>query len=425
MFVVPSFVILASYNHISSREEADEDDDDTELRTESLCIEGQSDDAPMVTIDISQYPFLNLKENNIIFNGDDWSDLRGRFSAIDDTIVSIVHIGDSHLQADVASARTRTLLQNHYGSSGRGLIVPLKLAHTNQPFDYAITSDCRLVTASLMRTPYPTTMGFTGVSIEPRSRRFSICISTKPNYGQTQDFDCIKVYGHGEMPMLKKATSVSTEVNFEQHLYRDTLTINLSDYVDHVDLDFSTKGKCNIFGFKLENSMMGVEYHVIGNNGARYDTYNKVGGIGRALRALSPDLVIISLGANEAYGHITDTAFYENIDIFVRDIRSGNPKAHIMLVTPGPCMKRYNGAYRDNLDIKRLRNVIMRYGYNNRIAVYDWYVIAGGAAGSHAMLEYGLLSKDHIHNTLDGYILQGELFYNALIQAIDDRNERD
>ncbi len=411
-------VMVASVALLSNHADPDED---TDLRTGLIDLDGLSSDyAPLVAIDMSQYPFLNLKDNEINLNGDDWSDLRGRFEAIDDTIVSIVHIGDSHLQADCATARTRTLLQNHYGSSGRGLVIPFRLAGTNQPLDYSITTDSRMVTASIMRTPYPTTMGFTGISLEPRSRRFDITVTAKPCYGATQEFDCIKVYGRGAMPDVIAAKSAGGAIKFDQHISGDTLRINLHDYTDHVTLDFESKGKCNIFGFKLENSMMGVEYHVIGNNGARYDTYSKALNIGASLRALSPNLVIISLGANEAYGRISDAAFYSNIDALVEDIRSGNPDTHIMLVTPGPCQKRYNGVYRDNTDIWRLGKVIKQYGSDNNVAVYDWYHVAGGTAGSEAMLRDGLLSKDHIHNTLDGYVLQGELFYNALIKAIED-----
>lgn len=415
--LLPS-VTEATVAHLNISEEADED---TALRTGLIELDGLSSDyAPIVAINLAQYPFLNLKDNEIILNGDDWSDLKGRFAAIDDTIVSIVHIGDSHLQADCATARTRTLLQNHYGSSGRGLVIPFRLAGTNQPIDYSITTDSRMVTASIMHTPYQTTMGFTGISLEPRSSHFDITITARPCYESTQEFDCVKVYGRGAMPEVIAAKSEGRPVKYDQHLTGDTLQINLHDYTDHVTLDFESRGRCNIFGFKLENSMMGVEYHVIGNNGARYDTYSKVGNIGKSLRALSPNLVIISLGANEAYGHISDAAFYSNIDALVDDIRSANPDAHIMLVTPGPCQKRYHGVYRDNTDIRRLGKVIRQYGSDNNVAVYDWYQVAGGAAGSEAMLRDGLLSRDHIHNTLDGYVLQGELFYNALIKAIED-----
>lgn len=422
MLIIPPVTVVATRATIGNEVKI-EDDDDADVRTGPVNISGAVDDAPLVEFDLSQYPFLNLNDNVIVFNGDDWSDLRGRFENIDDTIVSIVHIGDSHLQADIATARTRTLLQSHYGSSGRGLIVPLKLARTNQPTDYTITSDDQMTAATMMRIPYATAMGFTGVSIEPHGSRFAISITTKPSYGISQEFDCIRLYGRGTLPRVESVRSSSGNIKFEQLVSGDTLAIMLNDYTDNVNLQFKSEGKCNIFGFKLENSMMGVEYHVIGNNGARYDTYNKIGGIGESITSLSPNLVIVSLGANEAYGRISDAAFYNNIDILVKDIRDANPDAHIMLVTPGPCQKKYSGTYGDNLDVRRLRDVIMNYCSDNGIAVYDWYSVAGATEGSEAMLTYGLLGKDRIHNTMEGYKLQGELFYNALIKAIEDKDE--
>ena len=53
---------------------------------------------------------------------------------------SIFHIGDSHLQADYISHTIRTSLQKEFGNAGRGLILPLKIAKTNEPFNYLTQS---------------------------------------------------------------------------------------------------------------------------------------------------------------------------------------------------------------------------------------------------------------------------------------------
>ena len=55
-------------------------------------------------------------------------------------VISILQIGDSHIQAGFFPNEVRENLQREFGNAGRGLIVPLKLAGTNEPPDYAITS---------------------------------------------------------------------------------------------------------------------------------------------------------------------------------------------------------------------------------------------------------------------------------------------
>lgn len=54
--------------------------------------------------------------------------------------VNVVHIGDSHIQADWFSGQVRVELQQRFGSAGRGLVFPYSVARTNSPTDIHSTS---------------------------------------------------------------------------------------------------------------------------------------------------------------------------------------------------------------------------------------------------------------------------------------------
>jgi hypothetical protein len=54
--------------------------------------------------------------------------------------VAIVHIGDSHLQADDYAGRVRQELQRTYGNAGRGLVFPYAVARTNGSPTYYTTA---------------------------------------------------------------------------------------------------------------------------------------------------------------------------------------------------------------------------------------------------------------------------------------------
>ena len=56
-------------------------------------------------------------------------------------VVAMVHIGDSHVQAGFLTEAVRLPLQRRFGDAGRGLVVPLKLAKTNEPRDYSVVAD--------------------------------------------------------------------------------------------------------------------------------------------------------------------------------------------------------------------------------------------------------------------------------------------
>ena len=58
-----------------------------------------------------------------------------------DTVLTIVHLGDSHLQAGYNTGKIMRLMQHDFGNAGRGWISPLKLSKTNEPDDYFIRSE--------------------------------------------------------------------------------------------------------------------------------------------------------------------------------------------------------------------------------------------------------------------------------------------
>lgn len=380
--------------------------------------------------DYTSYPFLKLDENKIKFNGRTWHDLVDKIKKIQQgSTVSIVHIGDSHVQADGNAGKVRKLLQQQYGNAGRGLMIPYRLAGTNQPLDYKIASSSPFTTAKLLKMPWPTQMGFTGISLFSETSKPTFAINSPTS------FSVLNIYGSGKFT-AEAVKSSGKNVQFVATPQKWGLQLQLESDVANIELSLNGSG-FNIFGFdaRRSESASGILYHSIGNNGATYSSYSLIGNVGRDLSALTPDLVIISLGTNEAFGKISDGAFYSNIDLLVNDIRKYNPEAEILLTTPSECQRsvystkavRRRGkrrrvtkvrTYQVNSNINRMRNVILKYGADKQIAVYDFYEAAGGAGTSAKWLQNRLLSSDRIHRTWAGYALEGELLYHALSDAL-------
>ena len=83
-----------------------DDEHDPDIRISPVTIPGEAYD-----IDIPIPFFIHNNANHIIYNGADWSKLREAFISSNSSPVSIVHIGDSHIQADISTGTTRELLQ--------------------------------------------------------------------------------------------------------------------------------------------------------------------------------------------------------------------------------------------------------------------------------------------------------------------------
>ena len=81
-------------------------------------------------IDSAQNKIINAQSLKGFF--EELSDLS---SARDKKVVSIVHIGDSHIQANYITGMVRNLFQDDFGNAGRGLVFPYRLANSYGPND--------------------------------------------------------------------------------------------------------------------------------------------------------------------------------------------------------------------------------------------------------------------------------------------------
>lgn len=413
-------------------EETEEDLTNFEERLNPPELNPQEDITPFTASADNVPRFVNVKANRIKMNGDDWSmlykDLIG--SSHFGEPFKILHIGDSHIQADAATATTRGLLQDRFGNAGRGLITPLKMAKTNEPRDYRFTSSTPWITSKLMKTPWDSPMQFTGVSITPMRREFDLELGTvSSDIVRENPFSEIRLFYQGNLS-VDNCVSDGNKIFFTCEYGQGVATIRFHNQVDNVKLEMSTDGDpydVHIAGAELLNGNNGVVYDTIGNNGAMYLSYNALSDFHR-ISSLKPSLVIIALGANEAFGVISDSTFERTIDIMVNRVKEANPQAKILLVTPIECQKRTSGSrkrrrrsaggFAINSNVLRLRNVINRYSEEHHIPVYDFYEVAGGAGASSKWAMSGLMNqRDRIHLTWPGYELQGKLTYDALMRA--------
>ncbi|MCM1075873.1 MAG: GDSL-type esterase/lipase family protein [Bacteroides sp.] len=416
----------------------DTDDSDRMVREGFVEIPDEADD-----IDIPIPSFIKRGANHIIYNGADWSGLRAAFAKCNTSPVSIVHIGDSHVQADMNTGTTRELLQYDFGNAGRGLIAPLKICGTNQPKDYVFQSPNSWNAVKLMNNSWIQTVGFTGTSIRPSSSTSELTIGTQ-DVDDYNPFSSTTLFHNGRLTVKEVTDGEGNKLQFRAIPSRDYTQLILSSLTTKINVKFASAGDLTIYGATLSGDRPGVFYHSIGNNGATYDSYNRIGTVGIGLNPLHPNLVIISLGTNEAFGRLgsNPSQFKLAIHRLVSNVRTANPDALILLTTPMEChrsvvskkksrvrkkgRKGYRTVYRSttsyavNSNIAPLRKAILDYGAENGIAVYDWYDVAGGAGASSSWISSNLFAKDRVHHTRTGYNLEGRLLYDALMDALRD-----
>lgn len=429
---------------IEKSDSIDEDVDIDDITVRENPVIDEDDDYVSIAIP----SFIKLNRNHIDFNGADWARLRNDVHHSSEIPFTIVHIGDSHIQADFATGEIRNNLQYDYGNAGRGLITPLKMSGTNEPHDYSFSSTQAWNAVKLMNQSWPRTMGFTGTSITPVSTSSNFLVGTSDKYDYNP-FSAITVYHNGQFYVTSIVDKDGNAIPFVATPSKDYTHIALTKDVNEARIYFDSAGDLTIFGTNLSGQRPGIFYHTIGNNGATYDTYNRIGNVGEGIQPLKPNLIILSLGTNEAFGRVDKRHIEDAINRLVENISKNNPDAILLLVTPMECQrsvyttvkvpgktrKKRKGrksktttvtkrvhSYATNTNISTVRDIIVNYGKEHHIAVYDWYTIAGGEKASSKWISDGLFSRDRVHHSLKGYRLQGELMYQAIKAALDGTN---
>ncbi|MDR0746244.1 MAG: SGNH/GDSL hydrolase family protein [Mediterranea sp.] len=177
---------------------------------------------------------------------------------------------------------------------------------------------------------------------------------------------------------------------------------------------------------KLSEAFGAVSYTDMGVNGATCLTFTHPDRI-EAIAELKPELLILSFGTNESHSkRYNANVHYYQIDELVKLLRSRMPETPILLTTPPGSYesfrkRRRRRTYSVNPRTVTAVNTIRKYGQDRNLAVWDMYNIVGGK--DHACTNWwksGLMRADHIHYIADGYILQGELLFKALINTYNE-----
>ncbi|MGN1246768.1 MAG: GDSL-type esterase/lipase family protein [Muribaculaceae bacterium] len=375
--------------------------------------------------------YINADANVIALNGDNWAALRSQVASIGSgNSFRILQIGDSHIQADWSASVVRRRLQSEWGNAGRGCIAALRMAGTNQPTDYRMSADTAALCASrLLAKEWKAGMGVTGVAVSFASPEHNLKIALDTECGGFSSVTLLHQPGPGyATAMIADSLLVGEPVTPAATRYR------ISSMVDSLTL--RTSFDSPFCGAYLQRNTPGVEFNAIGNNGACFSSYLKIPDFAQFTDVFSPSLIILSMGTNEAFGTETDEQVYAAIDSLVQQLRKVHPSAKFLLTTPMECHKKIvrttrkrvrRGKYRNrkttafvtNRRVAEVRNVILRYGIEHKVPVWDLYAVAGGEGASAKWIADGLMNpRDHVHCLKSGYELRGALLSDALLNLL-------
>lgn len=377
---------------------------------------------------LKDYPFVKIRHNRILNDRPGLDNFYGKLRALktDRTgSVTIVHIGDSHIQADFMTAAVRERLQGIFGNAGRGLVFPYQLAKTNGPVDYRSYSNTvwRFERNASRMVTLP--MGISGFTLETNQEGAAIRLSLTGAANRRYTFDRITVFHDNNRDAFPFAVTGNNTGGIDENAVRQEnhpsgTTFFLSSHYDSVTVAALRTGDdqryARFYGISLENGTAGVLYHMAGVNGATFKNFNESVYFASQLRDLRPDLVIVSLGTNDA----TDRGFssqeiYSRIGLLAGSIKTACPDTDILFTILPDFGSPRNRRLKQN--IFSARSAVIIYSREKGHAFWDLYNVMGGQGSFQKWKKFSLAQGDMVHFTKSGYALQGSLLADALMEG--------
>lgn len=394
----------------------------------TFCVSNLFSQTNPVAIGNDKYPFINYNVNHLYFSNDSSAFLKlykkmGELSTNSkkNKVITIAHIGGSHVQGGAWSNSFLTNLQNEFITTGGGFFVfPYKIAKTNsQPYSSSFTNGdwkkCRCITKGFCLP-----LGMNGMSIKTNDsvNHFGVTLTKK---GVCKSFNTVKVYHNFNrnfyFNILKKYNLKAEVVEKKELGYTE---FNLEMPVDSVSFELirldSMQKDFIVYGFSLENNLSSGFYLAgLGANGASSNSFLKCTYFEEQLKSIHPDLVIISLGVNDTQAKdFEKEEFIEHYDSLIMAIKKAKPDVAILLTTTTDNFIRRKTANKRSLTAHDAMFELME---KHHVAVWDMYEFMGGFKSMMKWTKVGLGAKDRVHFSPKGYTMLGYYMFEAFIKS--------
>ena len=340
---------------------------------------------------------------------------------------SIVHFGDSHIQAEGPTSVARKNLQALYGDAGRGMMFAYSAANSYSSILYGTSHTGNWTYAKSFQTAPKLPLGVSGMTVRTDEKNASLQFNLKqPNI----NYQKLRIF-------LKKDTN---SFDFKILTAEDQITIRLQDYISselpYIEIPItgnqskitiqlvqnsSNQNFFEFYGMSLETSQnKGVIYHSVGVGASQYGSLLVEELVDEQLPTLSPNLIILDFGTNNyLYDNQVKPELGPQIEQIIKKLRTISPKAVILLTSTQDLY--YKSKHVTSGIV--FRNLIDSLAQKNQCLFWDWYAVSGGKKSLVKWRDAGYAQTDLVHLTTKGYELKGQLLFDAIKNSMDSLSE--
>ena len=397
--------------------------------------------------------------------------------------INIVHIGDSHIQADLMTNKVRKNLQAQFGNAGRGLVFPHNFARTNGSWDIKFSSNGNWNNHKIVSTADGSPMGISGIGLWTNASDFFIEFNAKeadnffntikiitPKSANSFAFSLEKkiIASEKKVPkriihkikngeaisiiadkynvsiaQIKKANGLkNNNIRAGKTLKIPTneMQTKVAERSEFVPLKMHSDE--NTHYFKSEKALEKI--YIIPNKNEKYFELS-----GLVLENNNPGILYHNIGVNGA--KLSD---YNKYSVFFEQLKALNPDLIIVGLGTNESFDKMNSRdYMAQLDLfiqnakaqnpaveillttpppslfkRKFPNIfvadyaqkILNVAVENNYAVWDMYSQLGGLYGVRRNFNKGIIGKDRVHYSKAGYELQGNLLSDAILKTYEN-----
>lgn len=349
--------------------------------------------------------------------------------------VSIVQIGGSHVQADMHTEVFRQRLDSLNGGlrPARGILFPYSVAKTNNPLGYRVRYGGTWGSARCSKRKPRPALGICGITVFTSDPSAWISFDTDPDSTGRWASSSLRILTRPgsrhltpliQLPDTIIAPSATDDISYTFQLPRPTTFFRLTLAASK---DFRAAADTFFVDAVIPGAPDdGITFHTIGVNGAATKTYLGCELLETQLATLHPDLLIMSIGVNDASGpNFNPDTFRANYDRLIAIARRINPDCAFIFVTNNDTKRRARRRRVVNKNGPLVRDAFTTMAEKWQGGLWDLFSIMGGLGSISQWQKAGLAQRDCIHFSRQGYKIVGALFYDAFLNFYLDQDATD
>lgn len=339
-------------------------------------------------------------------------------------VARVLHLGDSHVAADLITKTIRAELQAVYGDAGRGFTgieQSAKLGGRGLGSNAGWRRD-RIVDKGREGVAF----GFAGISLESTKK------GAKLDFQLTADDRAVELYfeagpgrgpirvllGKTELAVIDGASGAAASRKHRLELPADRKPKDRLTLV-------ASGAPVRLFGLSFETGKPGLIYSVVGPVGADAKVYLDLErkSFTEQLQAASPDLVVLMVGGNDALKARKKWRSLEDVrkdhEALLDLLAAALPAADVLLWTPMDAGEKKKGVVSSLPFISEVAALQKEVAAQKKVAVYDALASMGGVGSIASWAKAGIMNADLVHPKSKAAELLGVLFVRSLLPALE------